>query len=595
VHALTTRPAVSLRIFLLLLIVGAAPCPGRSAPVRHGAPEREVRAVWLTTVGALDWPSSFDTALQRATLRQIIGRLSRAGFNTIFFQVRGRGDALYPSGIEPWSHVMTGTPGSDPGWDPLAYAVEEAHEHGMEIHAWFNTYLVRGMKSRPNSTRPPHVINAHPDWVRLHGDEWWLDPGEREVEEYLTGIALDIVSRYDVDGLQLDYIRYPGKSFNDDATYAKFGRGMPRDRWRRENITRLVAGMKKMLDLHAPRVKFGVTPIGIYRNPDGVRGLESFSDVFQDSREWVRRGIVDYVAPQLYWPIGGEGRDPDFTAMVREWRREVSGRHFYTGIASYKPEVQAQGTRTVEVSRDEGADGEAFFRYGSLDRELAPGWVYSGPALAPAMPWKDSAVPPPPESVRMAGGPGGVPRITWNIPRGAERCRWIALYRGEGAGEGTEAPGRLVALLPIGAGEFLDTAAAGGAAGNHYSVSVVSRSGMESPRTRPGQAFAATPPPEKIPASLPAGGGARGLHVGMPSKARGSDVFFLPFSLASGGRVTVTVTGTDPAEHLDVFQGDRPAGGFVVSVDLSDFEEGRYRCSVLAGDERADREIILRK
>ncbi|HLB01034.1 MAG TPA: family 10 glycosylhydrolase [Bacteroidota bacterium] len=561
-----------------------------SAPADNG---REVRAVWIATVGGLDWPSTYDTARQRASLAGMIDRLSRAGFNTVFFQVRGRGDAVYRPGAEPWSHVMTGVPGADPGWDPLAFAVAEAHAHGMEIHAWFNTYLVRGVKTPPGPTVPPHLINAHRDWVRLYGDQWWLDPGDPEVERHLTGVALDIVSRYDIDGLQMDYIRYPGKSFDDDATYKKFGRGLPRDRWRRENVTGLLTRIKDELGRRAPAVKFGVTPVGIYLNPRGVRGLESYSDVFQDSYDWVRRGIVDYVAPQLYWPIGGDGRDPDFSEMVREWRRESPGRHLYAGIASYKPEVLAQWTRPVEVAREAGADGEAFFRYGNLEGKLPLGEVYSRLALPPPMRWKDSTVPAPPESLRVATAADGVSRLSWRVSSPREICRFVAVYRIEESEGGTARDERLIAVLPREITEYSDPPAPGRGARYSYAVSVVSRSGIESPPAGTGPALAAGKVGPAL-ASPPAEAGTR-LRVGIPSRARGISTYFIPFTIASGGRVTVSVADPSSAELLRVFEGEKPPGGYVVSVDMSGFGEGRYRCSVRAGGDRIEREILIRK
>lgn len=593
--ALNTRYAVPIRILFILVLLGACVRPVRPSPESPGTPEREVRAAWVTTVGALDWPLSYDAVRQRTSLGRIIENLANAGFNTLFFQVRGRGDAVYTPGMEPWSHVLTGIPGGDPGWDPLAFAVEEAHSRGMEIHAWFNTYLVRGMKSPPEPTTPPHVITAHRDWVRLRDNEWWLDPGEPEVQEYLTRVALDIVSRYDIDGLQMDYIRYPGRSFDDDATYTTSGRGVPRDRWRRENITRFLTHLKKELDDRAPLIKFGVTPIGIYRNPDGVRGLESFSDVFQDTYEWVRRGIVDYVAPQIYWPVGGGGRDPDFTEMVAEWRRESPGRHMYAGIASYKPEVLAQGTRPVEVARDAGADGVAFFRYGNIEGELPLGTVFSHPSLPPAMPWKDGRVPPAPGSVAVMNSPGGFPRVTWSVPAAARKNRFIAVYRVEPPGGGGGRGERLEAVLPIGAEEYIDSTAVEGDRRTSYAVSVVSRTGMESLRTGTTPVMAASPAVEEKPPPPALIAGGEGLRVGMPSKARGSPIYFLPFSIDAAGSVTVSVLDPDSGKSLRVFEGERSPGGYVVSLDLSAFGAGRYRCSVLAGGERVEREILVRE
>ena len=548
------------------------------------APEREVRAVWITTVAGLDWPSSRKASEQQASLAEMVERLHRSGFNTIFFQVRGRGDALYRSPLEPWSAVLTGSPGADPGWDPLAFLLTEAHRRGIDVHAWFNTYLVKGGKGVPRRTSPPHVMTEHPEWARRHADQWWLDPGEPGVERHLISVARDLVARYDVDGLQLDYLRYPGRDFDDGATYARYGKGTPRAEWRRGNITRLLERVRAALNEVDPLVKLGVTPIGIYRNPHGVRGLESFSDVFQDTYRWIERRLVDYIVPQLYWPIGGGNGDPDFAAMANEWREQTTGCHLYLGIGSYKDEVLLQSERLVEVARASGAEGHAFFRYANIAPEL-PFSAYETKVLPPVMTWKDSVPPGPPAglSVTMVGE---ARHLAWSAPaRGDEPGGYYAVYRMTGEKQHETRGERLLLIVPADVASAEDTVPAGSGA-VWYAVTRVDRSWNESAPVVESPAQSAVVNPAELP---PAGI----LRLGTPWKPAASRMFFLPFTLEERAMVNVTVRGSSGGDSLRVFREEKTAGGHVITLDLSLLGPGLYRCRVGAGGDVGEREIRI--
>lgn len=550
------------------------------------APSREVRAVWVTTVAGLDWPLSRDTALQRASLLAMVERLRAAGFNTIFFQVRGRGDAIYRSSVEPWSAVLTGRQGGDPGWDPLAFILDAAHARGMEVHAWFNTYFVKGGKEPPPATTPAHVITAHPRWVVRWGDQWWLDPGEPAVDRYLLDVAKELVDRYPLDGLHLDYIRYPGREFDDDRSYRRYGSGLPRDEWRRRNITRFMGRVRAALLEIDPLIKLGVAPIGIYRNPAGVRGLESYSDVYQDTHHWTELRLVDYVVPQLYWPVGGANGDPDFRKMAGLWRDETKGCQLYLGIGSYKDEVLEQSERLVAVARSSGSEGHAFFRYTNIE-PLLPLLSHAGKALPPVMAWKDSVPPEPPAAVHVSAD-GWIRRIRWEPPaRGDEPRGRFALYRMRGAARREPREETLLAVVPWSVRSAADTVDPG-TEEVWYAVTSVDRSWNESlPVEFPVPPTAARPGPASA-GTIGVGGGVR---VGVPREAHGSTALFLPLMLDGRSMVDVSVRPLTGGAAVGLFRGEKRAGGHVITLDVSGLEPGRYRCRVVAGVSVSEREL----
>ena len=291
--------------FLLLFILFG------SATGQFTSPKREVRAVWLTTAAGLDWPRTTDRAAQQTALRTIIRDLHTAHFNTIFFQARARADAYYRSAYEPWAEALTGTLGSDPGWDPLRFLLTEAHAVGMEVHAWFNVFKVRGPNPMPAST-PPHLTRAHPQWVILdEGGEAWVDPGNPAARRYTLDVAFDLIQNYDLDGISFDFLRYPGRVFPDAESYRRWGNGTDRDSWRRGNINQFVKEFAETARRTRPMLKIGSAPIGVYET-DPVSGTQgSPQAVYQDSESWLRSGDQDYQSPQIYWNFGASRGDPD--------------------------------------------------------------------------------------------------------------------------------------------------------------------------------------------------------------------------------------------------------------------------------------------
>jgi uncharacterized lipoprotein YddW (UPF0748 family) len=438
------------------------PLVGFSQQVRtqNPIPKREVRAVWITTLLGLDWPKSMNKLEQQKSLSDIVRNLKAANFNTIYFQVRGRGDAMYHSTREPWSQQLTGTLGKDPGWDPLEFIIREAHAQDMEVHAWFNTFLVKNGREKPPASQPMHPVLQHPDWARRVGDDWWLDPGLPAVREYLLNTALEIVRTYDVDGFQFDFIRYPGTSFPDDATFRRYGGNRSKEDWRRENVTALLSSFYAAATAVKPMMKIGATTLGIYKNSSAGKGLQSYYEVYQDSRGWLEKGILDYLAPQIYWSLGEKQGNPDFAAMAAEWSQFSYGKQIVLGIGPYKPEVASQLGEIIDVSRSANVSGHAFFRYANIEHQLSDWRYYNRPAFTPPMAWKDAVPPNAPEKFRVVSVTENIKRLEWQSPlrgKDGDQATNINIYRSSSFPFDTLSAMNLIAILPSSTTRFLDT------------------------------------------------------------------------------------------------------------------------------------------
>jgi len=387
--------------------------------------------VWLTTLLGLDWPVSSlrgDVVAQQKALRDMFDDLERRNFNVVFFQVRSRGNAMYRSSMEPWGSELTGSLGKDPGWDPLDFAIREARQRGLELHAWFNVFRVWS-KGYPPVSSPRHIALAQPSWVQRFGDDLWLDPGIPEAREYTIRVMEDIVRRYDVDGIHFDYCRYPDRGFNDEATWRQYGSGSARDDWRRNNVNHLVEHAYRRLTAIRPGLIVGSAPIGIYRNLPTARGWEGRNAIYQDSRAWLEGGYHDYVAPQIYWGLTRNGSRIDFEALVRDWSRHDAGRHVYPGVAAYKNEIAPYLHEHIDATRIEGADGVVFFRYEHIRGESFRG-RFDQKTLAPPLTWRDYIRPNPPRALRVSRN-DDVTIASWDTPIPAtdgDTASWYAVY-----------------------------------------------------------------------------------------------------------------------------------------------------------------------
>ncbi|MFJ3664328.1 glycoside hydrolase family 10 protein [Streptomyces sp. NPDC090119] len=347
--------AVSRRTVALGVLAALTTAAGSAPAYASGRHRREMRGVWLATVANRDWPSrpGLTPEEQRAELIAHLDRAVAARLNTVIFQVRPTADALWPSPYEPWSEYLTGTQGRDPGWDPLGTAVREAHARGLELHAWFNPYRIAN-HTDPTRLVPEHPARRHPEWVVPYGGKLYYNPGLPEVRRFVRRAMLDAVARYPVDAVHFDDYFYPypvaGQTFDDDAAYDMYGGGFgDRAAWRRDNIDRLVREVAAGIRRVRPGTRFGISPFGVWRNAatdplgsDTRAGVQTYDDLYADTRKWVRAHWIDYIVPQIYWNIGFPAAD--YAKLVDWWAAQAADTRtrLYVGEALYKAGAAGQ-------------------------------------------------------------------------------------------------------------------------------------------------------------------------------------------------------------------------------------------------------------
>ena len=390
-------------------------------------PKREVRAAWVTTVYGLDWPrtravSPASIRRQQAELIEILDRLKAANFNTVLFQTRARGDVLYRSDIEPYNAILTGKVGQDPGYDPLAFAVEECHKRGMECHAWMVTIPLGNRKhvaalGNHSVTRKKRAITVP------YKREYFLNPGHPETKEYLMKLVGEVVDRYDVDGVHFDYLRYPeyARNFPDRDSFRRYGKGRTLAQWRQDNLTDIVRYIYKGVKARKPWVKVSTSPVGKYQDTRrySSRGWNALHAVYQDVQGWLAEGIQDQIYPMMYF------QGNSFYPFALDWQEQSCGRQVVPGLGIYFLDPK-EGTwkideieRQVNFLREHGLAGQAHYRvqylmddvqglYERLEKEY-----YSTPALTPALTWLDSIAPSAPSALQIQKEEEGYWRLTW--------------------------------------------------------------------------------------------------------------------------------------------------------------------------------------
>ena len=429
------------------------PAPPTGVDTSPPAIQREMRGLWIATVGNIDWPSrnSLTTAQQQAELTDIFDRAVAAGMNAVMFHIRPAADAVYLSSLEPWASMLTGTQGKDPGYDPLAFAVTEAHARGLEIHAWINPFRAGNSKDTA-LLAPTHLFRTQRGLARIYGAQLWLDPGEPAVHDHVMRVVSDIVRRYDIDGVHADdyfypYLEHDGAGalidFPDSGSYARSGTTLTRPDWRRDNVDRFIERMYREVHAIKPAIKVGISPFGIWRPgfPAGVNGLDAYSTIYADSRKWLQQGWVDYLAPQLYWAITAPQQS--YPALLDWWiSQSTRSRHVWPGLATYKV---ANGTTsafsTAEIPSQialtrlrPAGTGHILYNTtttlkksnGAVASSLAP--LYATPALVPSYPWLGAVAPPTPfvgvsgRTVQMTPAPGEAAR--WWVVRSRSAGIW---------------------------------------------------------------------------------------------------------------------------------------------------------------------------
>ena len=433
------------------------------AAVCAQSPKHEVRAVWLTTIGGIDWPHTYQRDRQKQELLHTLDLLQKAGINTVLFQTRVRATTIYPSELEPWDGCLSGTPGRSPGYDALQFCIDECHRRGMELHAWVVTIPV----GKWNGYGCRQLRKKYPTMLKKIGDEGFMDPEQEQTATYLARFCREVVSRYDVDGIHLDYIRYP-------------------ETWRirvsrlqgRSNITRIVRAINDAVKELKPWVKMSCSPIGKYDDLLRYRsgGWNARTAVCQDAQSWLREGLMDELFPMMYF------RDNQFFPFAIDWQEQSSGRIVVPGLGIYfldpregrwqLPDI----TRQMYVLRDLGM-GHCYFRSKFLTDNVKGIYQFAclfdaTPALVPPMTWYGIQPPTAPTQLALNGqllewsgaqDHSGAPYLLYNVyasrknPVDIDNPQHLVATR-------LRATSLMVPALP----------------GMHYAVTAVDRYGLES-------------------------------------------------------------------------------------------------------------------
>jgi uncharacterized lipoprotein YddW (UPF0748 family) len=411
-----------------------------SAQDNKSTPKREFRAVWVATVKNIDWPSKpgLSSEAQQKELIAIFDEHQKSGINAIMFQIRPAADALYSNNEEPWSAVLTGTQGKAPNpfYDPLTFAIKEAHRRGMELHAWINPYRAT-TDSDSLSLSENHITKTHPTWVFSYEGKKYFNPALPEVRAYINKIVMNVVRHYDIDGVHFDdyFYPYPGKTpLPDSLTFIANKRGQTNiEDWRRENVDLLIKQLSDSIHLAKSYVKFGISPFGIWRNKkDDPRGSDSngllgYSALYADVYKWTEKGWLDYVNPQIYFPFGYA--PAAFEKLTDWWAANSFGKHVYLGLGIYRLTQTKNGWDKPSQMPDQirylrqnpNIQGTVCFSSKSLTDNLG-GFQDSlrndfnrQIALTPTMPWLDAIPPAVPLSLKYTKNQKAVV-LTWDKP-----------------------------------------------------------------------------------------------------------------------------------------------------------------------------------
>lgn len=352
-----------------------------------------MKGVWVSSVANLDYPlkQTTDSDYLKSQADEIVANCKELGFNAVFLQVRPTSDALYKSEIFPWSKYLTGSQGTAPdnGFDPLEYWITKCHENGIELHAWINPYrITRDGKTSIQDLANSNPAKQHPEYTLRYSDgNFYYDPAMPQVRQILVDGVLEIINNYDVDGIHMDDYFYPGQDFDDDDTYALYGKGMDKGDWRRENVNTLIKQLHDEIKATGKDVAFGISPSGVWANKgnnelgSNTRGSESYYNLYADTRKWAREEWIDYICPQIYWEIGHSAADYD--TLVKWWVDAIGNADtkLYVGLADYKCDgvssssvwyngkaIQQQFDLNKSISR---VAGEVHFRYQLITKNAA--------------------------------------------------------------------------------------------------------------------------------------------------------------------------------------------------------------------------------
>ena len=411
---------------------------------------QEFRAAWVATVANINWPSKpglpMETQKQEAIA--LLNVVQVQHFNAVILQVRPQADALYKSGLEPWSYFLTGTQGKAPEsfYDPLEFWVKEAHDRGIELHVWLNPYRAHHKEGKEISDQS--IVKKHPEMVVfLKEGYWWMDPAQKEVQDITNAVVMDIVRRYDIDGVHMDDYFYPYPSYNGNVdfpdsvswrAYQNSGGKLSRGDWRRDAVNQLIERMYKNIKNEKPWVKFGVSPFGIWRPgyPESIEGFDQYNQLYADARLWLNKGWVDYFSPQLYWPVNRYAQS--YPVLLGWWSGEnTMNRHLWPGISVSRDSTNKNLDETInQIMIDRGmipqSKGVIHWSISSLTNNprLADTLlksVYNKQALVPGSSWLDNKSPASPDITLAIQE--DICKISWTHPNEADVFHWVVYYQ----------------------------------------------------------------------------------------------------------------------------------------------------------------------
>lgn len=404
---------------------------------------REFRAAWVATVANINWPSEpgLSPKEQRREAIVLLDLLKANNFNAVILQVRPQADALYKSELEPWSYFLTGEQGKapEPFYDPLHFWIEAAHDRGLELHAWLNPY--RAHHTTGGEISDESIIKTHPELVvKLKNGMYWMDPSKKGTQKHSTAVVMDIVKRYDIDGIHFDDYFYPYDSYNggadfpDDeswATYRAAGGELTRGDWRRESVNTFIKQLYKKIKAKKSYVKFGISPFGIWRPgyPTSIQGYDQYNELYADARLWLKKGWIDYFTPQLYWPINRIAQS--FPVLLGWWSSQNDlKRHLWPGINAALGADEVINQIMITRGMLPESPGVVHWSIAPLvkNEELATALLegpYKKEALVPASPWLDNQAPEPP--VVVSEIKGDMLELSW-VPRGDEHAFHYVVY-----------------------------------------------------------------------------------------------------------------------------------------------------------------------
>lgn len=437
---------------LWLLIVGCSTTQKNSTattPKVPGSVMQEFRAAWIATVANINWPSKpgLSTEEQKKEAIGLLDFLQKHHFNAAILQVRPQCDALYKSDLEPWSYYLTGKQGQAPSpyYDPLEFWIEEAHNRGIELHVWLNPYRAHHKDGKEISEHS--IVKKRPELaLYLKEGYWWLDPAQKGTQDHSTAVVMDLVNRYDIDGVHFDDYFYPYPSYNLGAdfpdsiswnAYVQSGGKLSRGDWRREAVNMFIKNLYKKIKTAKPYVKFGLSPFGIWRPgyPESVSGFDQYEQLYADAKLWLNKGWIDYFTPQLYWPINRQ--NSSFPVLLGWWKSEnILKRHLWPGMSVGRDtSVHTVNETLNQIMITRGmvpeSKGAVHWSISSLTKNtsLAKALLesaYKNDAIVPPSAWLDNKAPEPPQ---VTTAKAETLTINWTHPNEKDVFRWVVYYK----------------------------------------------------------------------------------------------------------------------------------------------------------------------